>query len=227
MNIGLIIKSKRAQMNITQEELAKLLHVSRATISNWETGRNYPDIETIVLISEVLEISLDQLLKGDLEMVKNMNKQIKLSKKRKIIILILSIALVVGGIWTFFELSKQEENKISYENLEIIDSKLYTLKDTTVENGEIKILKFPKSNSIDLKKFQTVKISFDSDRLTMGYFLNSDKYDYAKMFEILNKSTIGQESLLFEAPVDGMYTFAVVGSASDIQDVKDITIKIY
>jgi len=227
MNIGIIIKSKRTQINLTQEELAKKLYVSRATISNWETGRNYPDIETIVLISEVLEISLDQLLKGDFEMVKNLDKQIKLSKKRKIIILILSIVLVVGGVWTFFELSKQTENKISYEKLEAIDSKLYILKDTTVENGELKILKFPNSNYIELKKFQIVKISFDSDRLTMGYFLDSSKYEYDNMFDLLNKSTIGQESFIFEAPVDGMYTFAVVGSASNVQDVKDITIKVY
>lgn len=65
MRIGQEIKSKRTKLNITQEELAKRLNVTRAAISNWEVGRNYPDIQFLVKISDELNISLDQLLRGD------------------------------------------------------------------------------------------------------------------------------------------------------------------
>ena len=65
MNIGEKIKEKRSSMNLTQQELAAQLNVSRSTVSNWEVGRNYPDIEMIVNISNLLDVSLDVLLKGD------------------------------------------------------------------------------------------------------------------------------------------------------------------
>lgn len=50
---------------MTQDELASILDVVRTTISNWELGRSYPDLQMIVKISNVLDFSLDQLLKGD------------------------------------------------------------------------------------------------------------------------------------------------------------------
>jgi transcriptional regulator with XRE-family HTH domain len=43
------------------------LNISRSAVSSWEVGRNYPDLETIILISDLLEISLDELLREDEE----------------------------------------------------------------------------------------------------------------------------------------------------------------
>jgi len=86
MNIGKIIKKKRAELNITQEELAKKLNVSRSTISNWEIERNFPDIQILVQISDCLDISLDTLLKGDPNIMESFKKD-KLKHKRKIRIL--------------------------------------------------------------------------------------------------------------------------------------------
>ena len=59
MYIGDQIKQKRKELNMTQEDLAKQLNVSRSTISNWEINRNYPDINSIVSLSTILEIPLD------------------------------------------------------------------------------------------------------------------------------------------------------------------------
>lgn len=77
MEIGQEIKKKRKELNITQDELAKQLNVTRAAISNWEVGRNYPDIQFLVQLSDELNISLDQLLRGDKKMVSSMDKKIK------------------------------------------------------------------------------------------------------------------------------------------------------
>ena len=65
MTIGEHIKAERLKKGWNQEELAQLLNVSRSTISSWEVGRNSPDIETIVLISELFSLSLDYLLRGN------------------------------------------------------------------------------------------------------------------------------------------------------------------
>ena len=57
--------------------LAQLLNVSRSTVSSWEVGRNYPDLETIISISDLFGISLDNLLREDTQMVKETTKKIK------------------------------------------------------------------------------------------------------------------------------------------------------
>lgn len=64
------------EANLSQEELADKVFVSRQTISNWENDKNYPDIKSLVLMSEVFHVSLDHLVKGDLErMKKEIDKQ--------------------------------------------------------------------------------------------------------------------------------------------------------
>lgn len=57
-NIGQIIAKARKKKGITQQELAKLLYVSNKAISNWETGKNYPDISALQNISKYLDIDL-------------------------------------------------------------------------------------------------------------------------------------------------------------------------
>ena len=70
MELGKQIKRYRMEANLSQEELADKVFVSRQTISNWENDKNYPDIKSLVLMSEVFHVSLDHLVKGDLERMK-------------------------------------------------------------------------------------------------------------------------------------------------------------
>ena len=70
MELGNKIKYYRGEKEFSQEELAERVYVSRQTISNWENNKNYPDINSIVLLSEVFEISIDNLIKGDVEQMK-------------------------------------------------------------------------------------------------------------------------------------------------------------
>ncbi|MFL0248280.1 helix-turn-helix domain-containing protein [Candidatus Clostridium stratigraminis] len=70
MEIGKQIKKYRAEMELSQDELAERIFVSRQTISNWENNKNYPDVKSLVLLSSLFCVSLDILIKGDLEKMK-------------------------------------------------------------------------------------------------------------------------------------------------------------
>ncbi|KPN83754.1 DNA-binding helix-turn-helix protein [Apilactobacillus kunkeei] len=65
MQFGEHIKEQRKIKNMTQEDVAKHLHVSRKTISSWENENSYPDIKSLVKISDLYQISLDTLLNED------------------------------------------------------------------------------------------------------------------------------------------------------------------
>lgn len=68
MEIGSKLKNARKEKGITQEQAAELLDVSRQTISNWENNRSYPDIISVIKMSDIYSISLDHLLKEEKSM---------------------------------------------------------------------------------------------------------------------------------------------------------------
>lgn len=65
MDIGIKIKNARIKANLTQEQVAEALSVSRQTISNWENEKTYPDIISVIKMSDLYDISLDHLLKEE------------------------------------------------------------------------------------------------------------------------------------------------------------------
>ena len=71
MELGKQIKMYRLENKLSQEELANRIYVSRQTISNWENDKSYPDINSLVLLSEVFKVSLDNLIKVDIEIMKD------------------------------------------------------------------------------------------------------------------------------------------------------------
>lgn len=76
MQIANQIKKLRAESGMSQDELAERIFVSRQTVSNWENEKTYPDIKSLLLMSEVFNTSLDTLIKGDLsEMKRQIDKQ--------------------------------------------------------------------------------------------------------------------------------------------------------
>ena len=92
LTIGERIKKYRIEKGLTQEELSKILLVSRSAISNWEIGRNYPDLDSIVLLSDIFEISLDELLKEDNTMVTKISKEQKRGKlNKKLVVYLLGV----------------------------------------------------------------------------------------------------------------------------------------
>ena len=83
MKLGQTIINIRKERKMTQEEFARIFHVTRQTVSNWENEKSYPDLETLVRISEEFQISLDAMLKEDVQMVKKINREIQFSQKFK------------------------------------------------------------------------------------------------------------------------------------------------
>ncbi len=77
MKIGEKLKQGRMNNNLTQEDVSKILNVSRSTVSSWEVNRTYPDLEILVTLSDLYEISLDNMLREDNQMVKTMAKELK------------------------------------------------------------------------------------------------------------------------------------------------------
>ncbi len=73
MDIGLKLKNARIKAELTQEQAAEVLGVSRQTISNWETEKTYPDIINVVKISDLYNVSLDHLLKEEKPMSNYLN----------------------------------------------------------------------------------------------------------------------------------------------------------
>lgn len=75
MDIAKQILNIRKEQKLTQEEFGRLFYVTRQTVSNWENGKSYPDLQILVNISNRFDISLDLLLKGDSEMVKAIDRE--------------------------------------------------------------------------------------------------------------------------------------------------------
>lgn len=97
MNIGAKIIEIRKQRNMTQEDFAKIFHVTRQTVSNWENEKSYPNLQTLVQISNEFDVSLDTMLKEDMLMVKRID-HFKIYKKAFIglITCILTVGVFAG-----------------------------------------------------------------------------------------------------------------------------------
>lgn len=111
MKIGVKLKEARIQRKWTQDYVASQLQVSRSTISSWEVGRTYPDLESLVRLSNLFEISLDTLLREDHTMTKDLSKNIKKGRNLKwIIALILIIFIPIS----FLAGQRYKNQKITY-----------------------------------------------------------------------------------------------------------------
>ena len=111
MELGKQIKVYRQEAHLSQEELANRVYVSRQTISNWENDKSYPDVNSLVLLSEIFQISLDKLIKGDIEVMKSVIQKEEIGKMNRYgriytIMLILTAVSAVPlfmwlGVWAF------------------------------------------------------------------------------------------------------------------------------
>lgn len=136
MQIGQQIKKLRTEHNFSQDELAEKIYVSRQTISNWENDKSYPDVKSLLLVSNLFNTTLDILVKGDIE---NMKQEINSEDIRKFsregnifaILLISTMVLVIPlthflgylgwGIWgviailSFYYATKVEKLKKGFD----------------------------------------------------------------------------------------------------------------
>lgn len=69
MELGSRIKQYRSTYGWNQDDLAEKIYVTRQTISNWENDKSYPDLQSLLLLGSLFGVSLDQLVKGDIEIM--------------------------------------------------------------------------------------------------------------------------------------------------------------
>lgn len=163
MDIGLQIKKFREQHKISQEELALKIFVSRQTVSNWETNKSCPDIKSLITLSNIFNVSLDDFIKEDIKEMREIVEKATIKKFNlmgfvylvELLILIISayplfsIDGYVGVvIWlclftiTLYTASKIEKFKKTYdiqtykEILAFIDGKQLTYDETQQELGK-------------------------------------------------------------------------------------------
>ena len=83
MEIGKKLKNARIEAGLTQEKAAEKIDVSRQTISNWENEKSYPDIISVIALSDLYSVSLDELLKGDQKMAEHLEESTNVVKSNK------------------------------------------------------------------------------------------------------------------------------------------------
>ena len=163
MDIGLQIKKFREQQKISQEELALKIFVSRQTISNWETNKSCPDVKSLITLSNIFHVSLDDFIKEDIKEMREIVEKVTIKKFHVISVVFLIELIVVAVsayplfsikgnigivIWlclfaiTLYTASKIEKFKKSYdiqtykEILAFIDGKQLTHDETQQEIGK-------------------------------------------------------------------------------------------
>lgn len=148
MNLGKKIVKIRKDNKMSQEDFAEQFDVTRQTISSWENSKSYPDIETLIRISNKFDISLDILLKEDKNMVEEIDKKVKESKKLKVVvsILVILILIIITSIFTNNYLKNEKIKKDNAHYKEIINN--------------IKVLGFGKSDGIGFSRIEENGVTY-------------------------------------------------------------------
>ena len=108
MEISEKLKEARQKSGMTQDQVAEKIMVSRVTISHWENGKSLPDIVSLISLSDLYSISLDELVKGDSKMTEKVKKDAKDANNNKrliritgilviAVLLVYAVSTVVGG----------------------------------------------------------------------------------------------------------------------------------
>jgi transcriptional regulator with XRE-family HTH domain len=136
MEIGPKFKKARLEKKLTQENVAEILNVSRSTISSWEVGRSYPDLDNLVSISNLYDVSLDNLLREDSKMVKKLSLDTTQKKRFKIIISLLLIFIVITAGYVFMLLNSYNTGvEVPLNEIEISDITLSSVSHNDADTG--------------------------------------------------------------------------------------------
>lgn len=105
MDIGLQIKKFREQQKISQEELALKLFVSRQTISNWETNKSCPDVKSLLALSNIFNVSLDNFIKEDIKEMREIVEKATIEKFNTIsVVFLIELIVVVISAYPLFSM---------------------------------------------------------------------------------------------------------------------------
>ena len=94
------LKQARLALGMTQEAVAEKVGVSRQTMSNWENGKSYPDIASVITLSDIYGLTLDSLLKGDEKMIKHLKDSTNVVSSNKSLGLSIALSLTALVVLT-------------------------------------------------------------------------------------------------------------------------------
>lgn len=97
MDVGNQIRYYRKDNDLSQAELAEKIFVSSQTISNWENERSYPDLHNLIELATLFNVSLDQLVKGDVKLMRNAVDHSNMDRYSKMMLLFLLLAIISFG----------------------------------------------------------------------------------------------------------------------------------
>lgn len=104
MEIGKRIRGHRAGAGMSQDDLARRVYVSRQTISSWENDKTYPDVQSLIILSDVFGTTVDELVKGDVEhMEKTIEEDAKLMNRLVCIMTGLLALALTAFAWFAFQ----------------------------------------------------------------------------------------------------------------------------
>lgn len=152
MELNKQIKKYRTTMSLSQEELAEKLYVTRQTISNWETSKSYPDIHSLLLMSTLFNITLDELIKGDLDIMKEEIKtqdMKEIYKASNIFAVLLCVSIIAIAPLIFF--------------LEILGAVIAAILFMVTMIYAFKVEKYKKQN--DVQTYKEILAFFNGEKL--------------------------------------------------------------
>lgn len=163
MQLNERIKSERNKINLSQEQLAQQVFVSRVTISNWENAKTFPDIESLLLLSKIFNTSIDSLVREedlDVDLNERMYKFGKLQSKYQSYVVLIFIIAIMAVIF-------QNLNLMNYAMLLMLTLVLVAIRLHYIEkdlkkysvNNFTEVMSFLKGNSLEDIKASRNKIS--------------------------------------------------------------------
>lgn len=120
MNFGDKLKSERKKRNWSQDYLAEKIYVSRQSVSKWETNKNYPSIEVIINLSDLFEITIDELLRSDEGLKEKIIKDGKSTVTFSVKTQLLSILGILFGVIVASLIKNNEINWLNIGEVMII-----------------------------------------------------------------------------------------------------------
>lgn len=97
MEVGRRIREERERAGISQEELARQIFVSRQTVSNWETGKTCPDVQSLLLMGNLFGVSVDSLVRGDAETMSKAIENYELERYKIKVSMAVAVGLILLG----------------------------------------------------------------------------------------------------------------------------------
>lgn len=187
------LKEARTRKNLTQQEVADVLHISRTTVSSWEVGRTIPSLDFIIDLSNLYDLSLDVLLKEDMTMVNQVSKEIKNGKKYKWLVVaicsVLSLFILVNCIW--FIRIKNQYSYLDNHWTKVEDSYVYSKNDVNLMTPQMDIKMSVSQNYLKKPSIWIMGTKKGKDN-TIGLTFRADEKVFASV-PIESKSVIMTE----------------------------------